>query len=191
MTQQLVSQQSRQGSLDGLLKLLQNLPPSDQTSSDLRAAVDKLLAGLPDVQQLSTPKGLAQALASSGAVPRSETAQRAEPDAGAGHERRSAQADRTTDAGPAGQHQSQRDHCRQHPGPGHAEFRAQRPRHARPGQRQTVSRPVSRCPSACCKARTAKTISNTCCVWPQQRFRACKAISCRAWNRPASPTTGG
>lgn len=66
VTQQLVSQQSRQGSLDGLLKLLQNLPSSNQTSSDLRAAVDKLLAGLPDVQQLSTPKGLAQALANSG-----------------------------------------------------------------------------------------------------------------------------
>ncbi len=66
VTQQLVSQQSRQGSLDGLLKVLQNLPPSGQTSSDLRAAVDKLLAGLPDVQQLSTPKGLAQALANSG-----------------------------------------------------------------------------------------------------------------------------
>lgn len=66
VTQQLVSQQSRQGSLDGLLKVLQNLPPSDQTSSDLRAVVDKLLAGLPDVQQLSTPKGLAQALANSG-----------------------------------------------------------------------------------------------------------------------------
>lgn len=66
VTQQLVSQQSRQGSLDGLLKLLQNLPASDQTSRDLRAVVDKLLAGLPDVHQLSTPKGLAQALASSG-----------------------------------------------------------------------------------------------------------------------------
>jgi hypothetical protein len=67
VTQQLVSQQSRQGSLDGLLKLLQNLAPSEQTSSGLRAAVDKLLAGLPDVHQLSTPKGLALALASSGA----------------------------------------------------------------------------------------------------------------------------
>ena len=66
VTQQLVSQQSRQGSLDGLLKLLQNLPASDQTSSGLRVAVDKLLAGLPDAQQLSTPKGLALALANSG-----------------------------------------------------------------------------------------------------------------------------
>lgn len=67
VSQQLVSQQSRQGSLDGLLKMLQSLPPAtDQTSQDLRAAVDKLLANLPDVQQLSTPKGLAQALANSG-----------------------------------------------------------------------------------------------------------------------------
>jgi hypothetical protein len=66
VTQQLVSQQSRQGSLDGLISVLQNLPQSDQTPSDLRAAVDKLLAGLPDVQQLSSPKGLAQALANSG-----------------------------------------------------------------------------------------------------------------------------
>ncbi|WP_085694610.1 MULTISPECIES: flagellar hook-length control protein FliK [unclassified Pseudomonas] len=68
VSQQLASQQSRQGSLDGLLKLLQNLPPAtDQTSADLRAAVGKLLAGLPDAQQLSTPRGLAQALANSGA----------------------------------------------------------------------------------------------------------------------------
>ncbi|MDD1138321.1 flagellar hook-length control protein FliK [Pseudomonas sp. TNT2022 ID233] len=67
VSQQLASQQSRQGSLDGLLKMLQSLPPAtDQTSQDLRAAVDKLLANLPDVQQLSTPKGLAQALANSG-----------------------------------------------------------------------------------------------------------------------------
>ena len=68
VSQQLVSQQSRQGSLDGLLNMLQNLPPADdQTSSDLRAAVDRLLANLPDVEQLSTPKGLAQALLNSGA----------------------------------------------------------------------------------------------------------------------------
>ncbi|WP_460139981.1 flagellar hook-length control protein FliK [Pseudomonas sp. S2_E01] len=67
VTQQLAGQQSRQGSLDGVLKLLQNLPASDQTSSDLRAAASRLLAGLPDVAQLTTPKGLALALASSGA----------------------------------------------------------------------------------------------------------------------------
>ncbi len=67
VTQQLLSQQSRQGSLDSLLKQLQNLPASTQTSSELRTAVDRLLAGLPDIQQLSSAKGLAQALASSGA----------------------------------------------------------------------------------------------------------------------------
>ncbi|MBV7522971.1 MULTISPECIES: flagellar hook-length control protein FliK [unclassified Pseudomonas] len=66
VTRQLVDQQSRQGSLDSLLKRLQNLPTSDQTSVELRSAAARLLAGLPDVQQLSTPKGLAQALASSG-----------------------------------------------------------------------------------------------------------------------------
>ncbi|MFJ2323377.1 flagellar hook-length control protein FliK [Pseudomonas sp. NPDC087817] len=67
VSQQLVGQQSRQASLSGLLNALQNLPAdTDQTSADLRAAVDKLLAGLPDVQQLSTPKGLAMALANSG-----------------------------------------------------------------------------------------------------------------------------
>ncbi|CAI8766152.1 Flagellar hook-length control protein FliK [Pseudomonas sp. IT-196MI5] len=66
VTRQLVDQQSRQGSLDGLLKLLQNLAPSDQTSVELRSAATRLLAVLPDVQQLSTPKGLAQAVASSG-----------------------------------------------------------------------------------------------------------------------------
>ncbi|OOQ45725.1 flagellar hook-length control protein FliK [Pseudomonas fluorescens] len=66
VTQQLVDQQSRQGSLDSLLMRLQNLPPSDQTSVELRSAAARLLAGLPDVQQLSSPKGLAQALASSG-----------------------------------------------------------------------------------------------------------------------------
>jgi hypothetical protein len=66
VTRQLVDQQSRQGSLDGLLKLLQNLPPTDQTSVELRGAATRLLAGLPDIQQLSTPKGLAQALANSG-----------------------------------------------------------------------------------------------------------------------------
>ncbi|WP_166222395.1 flagellar hook-length control protein FliK [Pseudomonas atagonensis] len=68
VSQQLAGQQSRQASLDGLLKVLQNLPPAtDQTSADLRAVVDKLLASLPDVQQLSTTKGVALALANSGA----------------------------------------------------------------------------------------------------------------------------
>lgn len=67
IAQQLATQQSRQASLSGLINALQNLPPSDSTSSELHAAVDKLLAGLPDLQQLSNPKALAQALGNSGA----------------------------------------------------------------------------------------------------------------------------
>ncbi|MEG2391441.1 MAG: flagellar hook-length control protein FliK, partial [Pseudomonas sp.] len=67
VSQQLVGQQGRQASLTGLLNALQNLPANtDQTSTDLRAAVDRLLASLPNVQQLSTAKGVAQALANSG-----------------------------------------------------------------------------------------------------------------------------
>lgn len=66
VAQQLISQQSRQGSLEGLLNALQNQTSAGTTSADMRAAIDKLLSGLPDAQQLSTPKGLAQALANSG-----------------------------------------------------------------------------------------------------------------------------
>jgi hypothetical protein len=66
VTRQLMTQQSRQGSLDGLLSLLQNLPAEDQTSVELRSAASRLLAGLPDARQLSTPKGLAEALLNSG-----------------------------------------------------------------------------------------------------------------------------
>lgn len=149
VTQQLVSQQSRQGSLDGLIKVLQNLPPSDQTSSDLRAAVDKLLAGLPDVQQLSTPKGLAQALANSGLFLEAKLLTGQNPTL-VPDMKGDLPADRPTDAGPAGQHQSQRNHRRQHPGPGHAEFCAQCPRHARASQCQTVANqlPTARAPVA-------------------------------------------
>ncbi|MDB6443553.1 flagellar hook-length control protein FliK [Pseudomonas sp. 21TX0197] len=67
VSQQLVTQVSRQGSLDSLISALQNLPVTDDTGSELRAVVTRLLASLPDVPQLSTPKGLAQALAASGA----------------------------------------------------------------------------------------------------------------------------
>ncbi|QJI27970.1 flagellar hook-length control protein FliK [Pseudomonas sp. ADAK18] len=66
IAQQLSTQQSRQGSLDSVLNALQNLPRSDSTSADLRAAVERLLSGLPDLAQISTPKGLAQALQNSG-----------------------------------------------------------------------------------------------------------------------------
>ncbi|SEM72355.1 hook-length control protein FliK [Pseudomonas sp. ok272] len=65
VAQQLNTQQSRQGSLDVLVKALQTLP-ANTPDGELRATVDKLLASLPDIQQLSSPKGLALALASSG-----------------------------------------------------------------------------------------------------------------------------
>lgn len=66
---QLAGQQSRQGSLSELISALQNLPedrPLTTSAVDLRAAVERLLAGLPGPQQLSTPRGLAQALLGSG-----------------------------------------------------------------------------------------------------------------------------
>lgn len=66
IAQQLSTQQSRQGSLDVVFTALQNLPPGDSTSADLRAAAERLLSGLPDLAQLTTPKGVAQALLSSG-----------------------------------------------------------------------------------------------------------------------------
>lgn len=66
VSQQLVTQMSRQGSLDSLITVLQKLPLTDDTGTELRAAVTRLLANLPDVQQLSTPKGLAQAMMASG-----------------------------------------------------------------------------------------------------------------------------
>jgi hypothetical protein len=71
LAQQLSTQQSRQGSLQSLLTALQNLPPPAANSPDnlppsLRASIDQLLADLPDVQQLTTAKGVAQALNASG-----------------------------------------------------------------------------------------------------------------------------
>jgi hypothetical protein len=66
VSQQLVTQMSRQGSLESLISVLQKLPATDDTGTELRAAVTRLLANLPDVQQLSTPKGLAQAMVASG-----------------------------------------------------------------------------------------------------------------------------
>jgi hypothetical protein len=67
LTQQLATQQSRQGSLQGLMTALQNLPDAGDTlPASLRASIDQLLTDLPDVQQMTTPKGVAQALNSSG-----------------------------------------------------------------------------------------------------------------------------
>ncbi|MGG2396202.1 flagellar hook-length control protein FliK [Pseudomonas sp. SH1-B] len=63
--QQLAAQQNRQASLEGLFKGLQGLSTGDEA---LRGSIDKLLGALPDSTQLSTAKGLAQALESSGVL---------------------------------------------------------------------------------------------------------------------------
>lgn len=70
LAQQLSTQQSRQGSLQGLITALQNMPPpaadGDDLSPSLRASIEQLLADLPDIPQMSTAKGVAQALNASG-----------------------------------------------------------------------------------------------------------------------------
>lgn len=71
LAQQLSTQQSRQGSLQGLLTALQNLPPPSSDGTDnlppsLRDSIDQLFADLPDLQQMTTAKGVAQALNTSG-----------------------------------------------------------------------------------------------------------------------------
>ncbi len=66
IAQQLLSQQARQVSLPGLLDALQHLR-GDSVTGDVRSAAERLLAGLPDIGQLSDAKGLAQALGNSGA----------------------------------------------------------------------------------------------------------------------------
>ena len=70
LAQQLSTQQSRQGSLQGLIAALQNMPPpaanGDNLSPSLRASIEQLLADLPDVPQMTTAKGVAQALNASG-----------------------------------------------------------------------------------------------------------------------------
>ncbi|MBP3865791.1 MAG: flagellar hook-length control protein FliK, partial [Pseudomonas sp.] len=67
VAQQLATQQSRQGSLEGLLNALQKLPASADMPAELRTSIDKLLAGLPAPAQLSNAKGLGDALLNSGA----------------------------------------------------------------------------------------------------------------------------
>jgi hypothetical protein len=70
LAQQLSTQQSRQGSLQGLIAALQNMPPpaanGDNLSPSLRASIDQLLADLPDIPQMTSAKGVAQALNASG-----------------------------------------------------------------------------------------------------------------------------
>jgi hypothetical protein len=69
--QQLQNQQERQGSLEGLVKTLQSLTASDASKgaalpAELRTSIDKLLGALPDLQQMRSAKGVAQALSDSG-----------------------------------------------------------------------------------------------------------------------------
>lgn len=70
LAQQLSTQQSRQGSLQGLITALQNMPApaadGDDLSPSLRASIEQLLADLPDIPQMTTAKGVAQALNASG-----------------------------------------------------------------------------------------------------------------------------
>ncbi|RRV07393.1 flagellar hook-length control protein FliK [Pseudomonas sp. v388] len=67
LTQQLTTQQNRQGSLDTLLNALQNLPRTTTSGSPaLQAAVEQVLAGIPDLKQMTSPAGVAQALNASG-----------------------------------------------------------------------------------------------------------------------------
>lgn len=66
VNQQLQTQQSRQGSLEGLLRALQNLGDSSEVGDDLRASANRLLASLPDIRQLTDARGVAQALNASG-----------------------------------------------------------------------------------------------------------------------------
>ncbi len=64
--QQLQSQQSRQGSLEGLLAALQTLGDSSEVADDLRTSANRLLGSLPDIRQLTDARGVAQALNASG-----------------------------------------------------------------------------------------------------------------------------
>ncbi|UUQ63911.1 flagellar hook-length control protein FliK [Pseudomonas fuscovaginae UPB0736] len=66
VTQQLLAQQGRQGSLDSLVNSLLNLPKTADLPAELRSAIATLLDDLPDIAQLSNPKTLAQALQNSG-----------------------------------------------------------------------------------------------------------------------------
>lgn len=63
---QLSNQQARQGSLDGLLTVLQDLDARGALSADLQSAAQRILSQLPDARQMSDPRGVALALQDSG-----------------------------------------------------------------------------------------------------------------------------
>src|SRR5690606_25344097 len=60
LSQQLATQQSRQGSLESLFKGLQGMATQSPLPQELRSSIDKLFGLLPDGKQLSTPQGLAK-----------------------------------------------------------------------------------------------------------------------------------
>lgn len=67
VSQQLTTQQNRQGSLDVLINALRNLPQSSPTiPAPLQASINQLLADLPDIAQMTTARGVAQAINGSG-----------------------------------------------------------------------------------------------------------------------------
>jgi hypothetical protein len=67
VTQQLTTQQNRQGSLDVLINALGNLPQTGATlPAPLQASIQQLLADLPDMEQLTNPRAVAQAINASG-----------------------------------------------------------------------------------------------------------------------------
>ena len=63
---QLGNQQSRQGSLEGLLSALKGLGNQAAMPDGLRGSIDKLLGALPSGEQMSSGRGLMQALENSG-----------------------------------------------------------------------------------------------------------------------------
>lgn len=65
---QLSGQSARQGSLEGLFGLMQNMRGGGNLPEGLRGAIERLFAGLPEATQLSTAKGLAQAMSDSGGL---------------------------------------------------------------------------------------------------------------------------
>jgi hypothetical protein len=67
VSQQLATQQTRQGSIDGLLVALQSLQQSAELPQQARTSVERLLATLPEFQQMTDPKTVAQAMLGSGA----------------------------------------------------------------------------------------------------------------------------
>ncbi|SDI52490.1 hook-length control protein FliK [Pseudomonas flavescens] len=66
LLQQLGGQHTRQGSLEGLLSALKGLGDQSGMPDGLRGSIDKLLGALPSGEQLSSGKGLMQALENSG-----------------------------------------------------------------------------------------------------------------------------